>query len=35
MCDDGRLEVFEDVTHWIQHEEPARVNGRLIEFLRA
>ncbi|HEV2853320.1 MAG TPA: alpha/beta hydrolase [Thermoanaerobaculia bacterium] len=33
LCDDGRLEFFEDATHWIQHEEPERVNRRLIEFL--
>jgi pimeloyl-ACP methyl ester carboxylesterase len=32
-CDDGRLEMFEDATHWIQHEEVTRVNDRLIEFL--
>jgi pimeloyl-ACP methyl ester carboxylesterase len=32
MCDDGRLEVFEAATHWIQHEEPKKVNDRLIEF---
>ena len=32
LCDDGRLEFFEDASHWIQHEEPERVNGRLIEF---
>jgi pimeloyl-ACP methyl ester carboxylesterase len=34
MCDDGRLEVFEEATHWVQHEEPGRVNGRLIGFFR-
>ncbi|WP_165226982.1 alpha/beta fold hydrolase [Aquisphaera insulae] len=33
LCDQGRLEVFEETTHWIQHEEPERVNRRLIEFL--
>jgi pimeloyl-ACP methyl ester carboxylesterase len=33
MCDDGRLELFEDATHWIQHEETERVNERVIEFL--
>jgi len=33
LCDDGRLEFFEEATHWIQHEEPERVNGRLLEFL--
>jgi pimeloyl-ACP methyl ester carboxylesterase len=35
LCDAGRLEMFDDVTHWIQHEEPGRVNERLIAFLRA
>ena len=34
LCDDGRLEVFETASHWIQHEEAARVNERLVEFLR-
>jgi pimeloyl-ACP methyl ester carboxylesterase len=34
LCDDGRLELFEDATHWVQHEEADRVNGRIIEFLR-
>jgi len=33
LCDDGRLEFFEEATHWIQHEEPERVNARLLEFL--
>ncbi len=33
LCDDGHLEFFDDATHWIQHEEPERVNGRLLEFL--
>ena len=31
-CDDGRLEVFESATHWVQHEEPARVNTLLSQF---
>jgi pimeloyl-ACP methyl ester carboxylesterase len=33
LCDDGRLELFEDATHWLQHEEAASVNERLIQFL--
>jgi pimeloyl-ACP methyl ester carboxylesterase len=33
LCDDGRLELFTEASHWIQHEEPERVNQRLIEFL--
>lgn len=32
FCDDGRMEFFADATHWLQHEEPERVNRRLIEF---
>lgn len=32
LCDDGRLEFFEGTSHWIQHEEPERVNTRLIGF---
>jgi pimeloyl-ACP methyl ester carboxylesterase len=31
-CDDGQLEVFETATHWVQHEEPARVNTLLSQF---
>jgi pimeloyl-ACP methyl ester carboxylesterase len=31
LCDDGRL-VFLDATHWVQHEEPAEVHRRLVEF---
>jgi pimeloyl-ACP methyl ester carboxylesterase len=31
-CDDGHLEMFEGATHWIQHEEPSRVNNLLSEF---
>ena len=31
-CDDGHLEIFETATHWVQHEEPARVNTLLCQF---
>jgi pimeloyl-ACP methyl ester carboxylesterase len=34
LCEDGRLEVIEEATHWVQHEEPDRVNRLLIEFLK-
>jgi pimeloyl-ACP methyl ester carboxylesterase len=34
-CDQGRLELIEGATHWVQHEEPGRVNWLLTEFLRA
>lgn len=32
-CTDGRLELVEDATHWVQHERPDRVNELLVEFL--
>jgi pimeloyl-ACP methyl ester carboxylesterase len=32
LCDDGRLVTFEEATHWVQHEEPDRVNGLLVDF---
>ena len=30
--DDGHLEMFQTATHWVQHEEPARVNNLLSQF---
>lgn len=33
-CDQGTLHFFEEATHWIQHEEPHRVNELLLEFFR-
>jgi len=35
FCDNGRLEFLEGATHWLHHEEPERVNERLIGFLSA
>ena len=35
QCDHGRLELIEEATHWVQHEEPGRVNRLLLEFIRA
>lgn len=32
LCDHGRLEFFEEASHWIQHEEAERVNRELIGF---
>jgi pimeloyl-ACP methyl ester carboxylesterase len=32
FCDHGRLVRFPDATHWLQHEEPARVNEELVRF---
>jgi pimeloyl-ACP methyl ester carboxylesterase len=34
QCDDGRLEMLEEATHWVHHEEPARVNQLILEFLQ-
>ncbi|MDZ7344252.1 MAG: alpha/beta hydrolase [candidate division KSB1 bacterium] len=33
LCDDGQLVFIETATHWLQHEEPARVNELLIKFM--
>jgi len=33
LCDDGRLEIFETATHWLQHDEAEAVNDRLVRFL--
>jgi epoxide hydrolase 4 len=34
MVDDGDLRFFEDGTHWLQHDEPHRVNELLFEFFQ-
>ena len=34
LCDDGRLVLIEEATHWVQHEEAERVNKLMDEFLR-
>lgn len=31
-CDRGRVELLERASHWVQHEEPAAVNGLLSRF---
>ena len=33
LCDNGRLVVLEEATHWVQHEEPERVNTLILEHL--
>lgn len=33
LCEDGRLEWFEEVTHWLHREEPDRINRLLLDFL--
>jgi pimeloyl-ACP methyl ester carboxylesterase len=32
LCDDGHLEFIDEASHWLQHEEPERVNRRILEF---
>ncbi|MGH7492363.1 MAG: alpha/beta fold hydrolase [bacterium] len=34
FCDHGRLALIETATHWVQHEEPDRVNRLLLDFLK-
>lgn len=34
LCDQGRLMMFEDATHWVQHDKADEVNRLIIEFLR-
>jgi pimeloyl-ACP methyl ester carboxylesterase len=34
-CTDAELFTFADATHWLQHEEAARVSQLLIDFFRA
>ena len=32
LCDEGRLVLFDDATHWVQHDKPDEVNALLKEF---
>lgn len=34
LCDDGRLVVVEEASHWLHLEQPERVNAELIGFLK-
>lgn len=33
LCDQGRLVLLEEASHWVQHEEAAQVNQLLVELL--
>jgi pimeloyl-ACP methyl ester carboxylesterase len=33
LCDDGRLVFIEEAGHFVQHDEPARVNELIADFL--
>jgi epoxide hydrolase 4 len=34
-CSNGELFVLDDLTHWLHHEDPERVNALILEFLSA
>ena len=34
MCDKGDLFFLEEATHWVQHDEPERVNELILDFLQ-
>lgn len=34
LCDNGSAVMFENATHWVQHDEADEVNKNLIRFLR-
>lgn len=33
MCKRGRVKMFEDATHWVQHDKPAEVNTEIYKFI--
>ena len=33
LCDDGRLVLLDEASHWVQNDEPERVNALIGEFL--
>lgn len=33
LCEKGKLVFIEEASHWVQHEEPQRVNALLTDFL--
>ena len=35
LCDDGRLEILEDATHWVHQDMPEKVNRLLIDHFSA
>jgi len=32
-CKDGQLIILDDLTHWLHHEDPDRINGLMLKFL--
>lgn len=35
MAINGRLEMFNDATHWVQHDEPEKVSQLILDFFNA
>ena len=35
MCEEAYLETLEEATHWVQHDEPHRVNALIAGFFQA
>ena len=35
LCDQGRLVFIHEASHWVQHEEPDRVNQLILDFLKS
>lgn len=35
LCDDVRVEYFDEATHWVLHDEPERTGQLIVDFLRA
>lgn len=33
LCDDARVVIFPNASHFVQHDEPAAVNAAIVEFL--
>ena len=33
LCDDGRLVLIEEATHWVMHEQPQRVNRLIHDYI--
>ena len=33
LCENARIEWFDEASHWLQHEEPGRVNRLILAFL--
>lgn len=34
LCEDARLVLYEDATHWVQHEKASQVNQEILKFIR-